>query len=108
MREFEPLMIGRINAFLRQPLKFEAGPVNMTPKYRYLGLETAGFLVFGYDLNLQEDNSHRYLTRAIPLGNHRVDACLQATIARGRSALGAIADPSTIRDNKKMMTNVVA
>ncbi|KAI0199420.1 cytochrome P450 [Astrocystis sublimbata] len=77
MRQFEPTMSDRINMFLKQLLKSSSEPVNMTPTCRHLGLEIAGLLGFGYDLNLQRDDRHRYLTRAITLGNYRVNACLQ-------------------------------
>ncbi|KAI1127898.1 cytochrome P450 [Nemania abortiva] len=77
MREFEPVMLDRINIFLKQILVSGEELVNMTPNCRYLGLEIAGFLGFGYDVNLQEDDAHRILTRAITFGNYRVNACLQ-------------------------------
>ncbi|KAI0975841.1 cytochrome P450 [Xylaria arbuscula] len=69
-RDFEPTIIGAIDVFLRQLKAADSRPVNMTLNCRYFGLEVAGLLGFGYNLNLQTNETDRYLTRAISFGMH--------------------------------------
>lgn len=77
MRAFEPIIRNQIAVFLTQLLESKGRPVNMTPNCRHLGLDIAGLLGFGYDLHLQTNGAHRYLTDAINFGNYRVNMCLQ-------------------------------
>jgi cytochrome P450 len=51
----------------------------MTPTCRYLGLNIAGYLGFGYDLSLQTNDVHRFITNAITFGNYRVNTTMQFT-----------------------------
>ncbi|KAI4598965.1 hypothetical protein KJ359_002380 [Pestalotiopsis sp. 9143b] len=79
MRSFESTMSAQINVFLEQILHSGSRPYNVTPACRNLGLNVAGHLGFGYDLNLQTDEKHRYLADAITFGNYRVNSCMQFT-----------------------------
>jgi cytochrome P450 len=79
MRTFESTMAEQIDVFLRRLLQSSSSPFDMTPACRYLGLNIAGHLGFGYDLNLQIDETHRFLTDAITFGNYRVNTCMQFT-----------------------------
>ncbi|KAI1300415.1 cytochrome P450 [Xylaria venustula] len=67
-RDFEPTIIGAVDVFLMQLRAADGRPVNMTLNCRYFGLEVAGLLGFGYNLNLQTNETDRYLTRAISFG----------------------------------------
>ncbi|KAI5923212.1 cytochrome P450 [Camillea tinctor] len=79
MRGFELTLLAQIDVFLKQLLHSKKTPTNMTPTCRYLGLSIAGLLGFGYDLNLQTDDTHRYLTKSLKFGNYRINACMQFT-----------------------------
>ncbi|KAI1327353.1 cytochrome P450 [Xylariaceae sp. FL0255] len=78
VRAFEPVINERVNTFLHQLAAPGSKPSpNMTLKLRHLGLEVAGLLGFGYNLQLQTKDTHRFLTKAITLGNYRANACMQ-------------------------------
>ncbi|KAI1868729.1 uncharacterized protein JN550_006304 [Neoarthrinium moseri] len=79
MRRFESTMAEQIDVFLGRLLQSDSSPINMTPACRKLGLNIAGLLGFGYDLELQTDNTHIFLTDAINFGNYRVNTCMQFT-----------------------------
>lgn len=102
MRRFESTMSSQIDVFLEQILLSDSGPYNITPACRHLGLNIAGHLGFGYDLHLQTDDKHRYLTDAITFGNYRVNSCMQFT-ALALLNLGPIMDlfPNSLR--RKLM-----
>lgn len=67
LRKFEPTLIDQVDLFITNLLR-APGPsraVNMTPSCRYLALDTIGQLGFGYDLKLQANEQHHFLTDAI-------------------------------------------
>ncbi|CAJ2507046.1 Uu.00g082320.m01.CDS01 [Anthostomella pinea] len=80
MRSFEPIMVNQVLIFLRQLLQANSSPVNMTPMCRYLGLDVAGLLGFGYERNLQTDHAHRSLTDALTFGNYRTNQRLNTVL----------------------------
>lgn len=71
----------------------------MTPTLRYLGLNIAGLLGFGYDLALQTDDTHRYLADALTSGSYRVNIAIQFTLF-ARLKLGNIMKlfPNSLRN----------
>ncbi|XXG94150.1 hypothetical protein Hte_000402 [Hypoxylon texense] len=91
MRSFEPTMLNQVNVFLKQLLKSQTEPVNMSVACRLLGLNIAGLLGFGYDLELQTEDTHRFLTSALSIVNWRVNTTMQCT-PLARLKLGRIMD----------------
>ncbi|KAI0140025.1 cytochrome P450 [Hypoxylon sp. NC0597] len=79
LRQFEPTLLEQIDRFLKVLLRASetSSPVNMTPATRHLGLDIIGQLGFGYDLKLQTDDEHRFLTKAIMFSNFRINLCMQ-------------------------------
>ncbi|KAI0896279.1 cytochrome P450 [Annulohypoxylon nitens] len=80
MRTFEETLHEQINIFLEKLSRSNGTSVNMTPTLRYLGLNIASLLGFGYDLALQTDDTHRYLADALTSGNYRVNIAMQFTL----------------------------
>jgi cytochrome P450 len=79
MRTFEPIMTEQINVFLRQLLvsSEKAEPVNITDRCQWLGLDVVGLLSFGYRLNLQTDESYRFIPKGMAFVNSRINLYLQ-------------------------------
>ncbi|KAI1264187.1 cytochrome P450 [Xylariaceae sp. FL1019] len=77
LRNFEPTMLQQINIFLKQILVSSNNPINLTPRCRYLGLDIAGHLGFGYDINLQTEDTYRFLSGALIAGSTRTNLCMQ-------------------------------
>ncbi|XDG02588.1 hypothetical protein ABKA04_002203 [Annulohypoxylon sp. FPYF3050] len=71
----------------------------MTSTLRFLGLNIAGLLGFGYDLALQTDDTHRYLADALTSGSYRVNIAMQFTLF-ARLKLGNIMKlfPNSLRN----------
>ncbi|KAI8963500.1 cytochrome P450 [Daldinia sp. FL1419] len=69
MRRFEPIMIKEIDTFLTKLLESnrssEPKPLNMTEHCKYLGLDIAGLLSFGYNFHLQGNEKNRFLIHSI-------------------------------------------
>ncbi|KAI1101092.1 cytochrome P450 [Jackrogersella minutella] len=70
MRIFEPTMIDQVDLFTRQILVSaqKSISVNITERARYLGLNLAGFLAFGYDLRLQTSEENRFMLSMLEAG----------------------------------------
>ncbi|KAI1410884.1 cytochrome P450 [Hypoxylon sp. FL1857] len=79
LRLFEPTLLEQIDRFLNILLQASktSSPVNMSPASRHLALDTIGQLGFGYDLKLQTDDEHRFLTKGIVFSNFRINLCMQ-------------------------------
>lgn len=79
MRAFEPTMLEQIDIFLKLLLQASdtSSSVDMTKMLGYLGIDIVGHLGFGYDLKSQTQDTYRFLTKALTLGNHRVNVCIQ-------------------------------
>ncbi|KAI1412809.1 benzoate 4-monooxygenase cytochrome P450 [Hypoxylon sp. FL1857] len=86
MRAFEPKMKEQIDIFLKQLLVTTQAPpnaaINMTERCKYLGLDIVGYLAFGYALNLQTDEAHRFLVRAMMIGSWRLNVYMQFPFLR--------------------------
>lgn len=81
MRMFEPTMMEQVDIFVKKLLvTSQENPdevVNMSERCRYLGLDVVGRLAFGYALNLQTDEMHRFLVRAMMIGSWRLNIYMQ-------------------------------
>ncbi|KAI1772795.1 cytochrome P450 [Hypoxylon cercidicola] len=77
LRNFEPVMMRQVDIFLNQLLRSNGQPINLTPSCRYLGLDIAAHLGFGYDLNLQTADTYRFLSGALISGTTRTNLCMQ-------------------------------
>ncbi|KAF3001160.1 hypothetical protein E8E14_006454 [Neopestalotiopsis sp. 37M] len=98
MRRFESRMAAHIDVFLQQLLNSKSSAHNMTSATRHLGLDIAGKLGFGYDLDLQTNDTNRSLTRAMTLGNWRTHASMESTtLALLRPSLIMKLFPSSLR-----------
>ncbi|KAI0015570.1 cytochrome P450 [Xylariomycetidae sp. FL0641] len=89
---FEPTMSGRIDMFLRKlsVSARESKPVNMSDQSRRLGMDIAGLLGFGYDLDLQGSDENMTMLAVLdamtPRG-YTFYHCLSLRIVRSRTAL---------------------
>ncbi|KAI1136916.1 cytochrome P450 [Hypoxylon sp. FL0543] len=116
LRRFEPTLLEQIDRFLKVILQASktSNPVNMTPASRYLGLDIIGQLGFGYDLSLQTDNEHRFLTKGIVSSNFRINLSMQfPLLIRLRVDILASLIPNSIRARllatvEKMVTTRLA
>lgn len=74
MRSFEPIMVQKINVFLRQLSAFsQTGNItNMTIRCQRLGADIVGLLAFGYELNTQTDDDNMIIPVAMKTSSYRV------------------------------------
>ncbi|KAI0201209.1 benzoate 4-monooxygenase cytochrome P450 [Astrocystis sublimbata] len=83
---FEPKLSQQVDIFLRQILsshkKDRAASINMSERCKYLSLDIAAYLGFGYALNLQIDPAYRYLTQAMMIGSWRLNMYMQFPFIR--------------------------
>jgi cytochrome P450 len=79
MRSFEPTMLQEIDVFLKKLMKASnsSARVNITPAVRQLGVDIVGHLGFGFDLNMQTEETNHWLLKAFYLGDWRVNVCMQ-------------------------------
>ncbi|KAL1592035.1 hypothetical protein SLS60_011627 [Paraconiothyrium brasiliense] len=80
MREFEPLMLGHIDTFVRELAKSCEGgntTVDMTDRCRYLGLDIIGQLGFGTALDLQTSSKNRFMLAGMDTSNFRSNLYMQ-------------------------------
>ncbi|KAI0965837.1 benzoate 4-monooxygenase cytochrome P450 [Xylaria arbuscula] len=81
IRTFEPKLSQQVDVFMRQLLlscqKDTGSAINMSRRCRYLGLDIAGYLGFGYALNLQTELTYRYLADAMMIASWRLNMYMQ-------------------------------
>ncbi|KAJ3568678.1 hypothetical protein NPX13_g6336 [Xylaria arbuscula] len=81
VRMFEPKVDEQVTIFLREILSTcqnaPRAPINMSKRCKYLGLDIAGYLGFGYALNTQTDPTHRFLVNAMMIGSWRLNMYMQ-------------------------------
>ncbi|ETS88230.1 hypothetical protein PFICI_02058 [Pestalotiopsis fici W106-1] len=83
IRSLEPIITEQIDLFVKQlsttsTTKTGAeSAVNMSRRCKYLGLDIAALLAFGYNLRLQTEEEHRYLPRAIARGSWIINLYMQ-------------------------------
>lgn len=81
MRTFEPTMMRHIDVFVKQLFasyqENPSKPVNMSERCRWLGIDVVGQLAFGYDLDLQTEETHRYLVHGMMTDSHRLNMYTQ-------------------------------
>lgn len=86
MKTFEPKMAEQIDIFINQLFasygEDPKAPLNMSQRCRWLGLDVVGQLAFGYDLNLQTEETHRYLVHGMMTGSHRLNTYMQFPLLR--------------------------
>ncbi|KAI1872912.1 uncharacterized protein JN550_003786 [Neoarthrinium moseri] len=77
----EPMIAEQVEIFVKQLVTLcimDSPPIiNMSQRCKYLGLDIAALLAFGYQLRLQTDDKHRYLIRAIPRGSWIINMYMQ-------------------------------
>lgn len=79
MREFEPQMTTHIDkymAFIRKSAE-SSTPVDVSDRFKRFGMDVVGELAFGYQLHLQEDDTHHYYLDALRLGNRHHNVFMQ-------------------------------
>ncbi|KAI1260502.1 benzoate 4-monooxygenase cytochrome P450 [Xylariaceae sp. FL1019] len=82
IRTFESKLSDHVDIFLAQIQRDIESPINMSERCKYLGLDIAAYLGFGYALNLQTDPTYRYLVRAMMIGSWRLNLYMQFPFLR--------------------------
>lgn len=81
IRIFETKLSQQVDIFVRQLLssyhKDPGAAINISERCKYLGLDIAGYLGFGYALNLQVDSTYRFLVGAMTIGSWQLNMCMQ-------------------------------
>ncbi|KAI1174797.1 cytochrome P450 [Nemania sp. FL0916] len=79
MREFEPVMLGQIDIFLRRLLKSAklGEPVNLSDCCQRLGIDIVGLLAFGYELKLLTEDTYQIIPGSMAYVNSRINLYLQ-------------------------------
>jgi cytochrome P450 len=79
MRAFEPILVEQLQAYAQQ-LRVacrRSEPVNMTPRFEHLAADIIGHLAFGYALNMQTEETNRWLMWALSFNNRRANVYMQ-------------------------------
>ncbi|KAM0330969.1 hypothetical protein ACHAQA_003926 [Verticillium albo-atrum] len=71
MRNFEPIMSEQIDIFIQVLAEASEtqAPVDVSERVRRLGADIVGLLAFGFPLNTQQDETHRFLPTSVTTGN---------------------------------------
>ncbi|KAI1264503.1 cytochrome P450 [Xylariaceae sp. FL1019] len=79
MREFEPVMLGQIDIFLRRLLRSAKSgePVNLSDCCQRLGVDVVGLLAFGYELKLLTEDTYQIIPGSMAFVNSRINLYLQ-------------------------------
>lgn len=70
MRLFESTLQQQVDIFIEQ-LRSSRDPVDITPRCRWVGLDTIGLLAFGYEFNTQRGPDHRFVLDGLFAGNYK-------------------------------------
>lgn len=76
MRLFESTLHQQVDIFIDQ-LRSSKGPVDISPRVRWVGLDTIGLLAFGYELNTQRDPEHRFVLDGLFAGSYKSNIFFQ-------------------------------
>ncbi|KAK2609588.1 hypothetical protein N8I77_003084 [Diaporthe amygdali] len=75
-RLFEPTLQQQVDIFIEQ-LRSSKEPMDITPRLRWVGLDTIGLLAFGFEFNVQRDPKHRFVLDGIFAGNFKSNCLFQ-------------------------------
>ena len=80
MRRFEPILLTHIKTFLRLLLLASRGGelANMSDRCKRLSLEVIGKFGFGYDLNLQTEDTNAFVLKGLEGSSYRNNVYIQA------------------------------
>lgn len=67
----------QVDIFIEQLFESNRESINITPRCRYLGLDTIGLLAFGYDLNVQRNQENRFILGGMFAGNYKSNCFFQ-------------------------------
>lgn len=73
MRLFESTLQQQVDIFIEQLQSTEQKPVDITPRCRWVGLDTIGLLAFGYEFNTQREPQHRFVLDGMFAGNYKIN-----------------------------------
>lgn len=76
MRLFESTLQQQVDIFIKK-LSESRDPVDITPRCRWVGLDTIGLLAFGFELNVQQDPEHRFVLDGMFAGNYKSNCLFQ-------------------------------
>jgi cytochrome P450 len=74
VQRFEPQLIHQIDIFLQKLLVSGSTPINFTNRAQWLSMDIAGQLGFGFPLELQTREEHRFITKGLTVANWRINA----------------------------------
>jgi cytochrome P450 len=78
-RQFEPVMLQQVGAFLDELLKAhrDGRPIEMSEACKLLGFDISVELGFGYNLKLQSSTENRWIVEAMSTSNWRINLYIQ-------------------------------
>ena len=84
MRQFEPVMLEHVHIFLKQLLKSsrKSELVDMTPRAKHLGLDIIGRFGFGYELNMQTEETNRFTLPGLSGAGYKNNVYIQAPMVK--------------------------
>ncbi len=84
MRQFEPVMIQNVNEFLKQLLESSktGENVDMSDRCKRLGLDIIGQFGFGYRLNTQTEETHRFVLPGLAGASYKNNVYMQAPMVK--------------------------
>ena len=84
MRQFEPVMMEHVDAFLKQLLKSSQldQNVDMSDRCKRLGLDIIGRFGFGYRLNTQTEETNRFVLPGLGGASYKNNVYMQAPMVK--------------------------
>lgn len=76
MRLFETTLQQQVDVFIEQ-LYLSRKFVDITPRCRWVGLDTIGLLAFGFEFNVQRDPEYRFVLEGMFAGNYKSNCFFQ-------------------------------
>lgn len=111
MRDFEPTMTKQIDIFIDQIREASrtATPVDMSDHIKRLGMDIVGLLAFGFPLNMQTEETYRFMNRGLNVGGYRAHCFMQFPLIKrfGIEHLLAFASRSQRTKYVQMMQRMI-
>lgn len=77
MRLFETTLQQQVDIFIEQLSLSRGESVDITPRCRWVGLDTIGLLAFGFEFNVQQDPEYRFVLDGMFAGNYKSNCFFQ-------------------------------
>ncbi|KAH9906954.1 cytochrome P450 [Xylariomycetidae sp. FL2044] len=79
LKQFEPTILEQVDIFIQliRESSAKGEHVNMSTSCQRLGIDIVGYLAFGFTLNLQTEETYRFMPPAFDIGRARINIFMQ-------------------------------